>query len=234
ARSEEYSILSADYSQVELRLMAALSGDPALIAAFRERRDIHAETAARLYGVPRAEVTPDMRRAAKTVNFGIIYGISAFGLSQRLDCSRSEASALIESYFAQFPKVRECMERLTAEARERGYAVTLCGRRRLLPDLNAANFNLRQAAERTAINTPIQGSAADMIKLAMVRVAELLRGRRSKLIMQIHDELLIDLHREERDLIPAVVQAMQQALPLPNGVPLEVEAQDAPNWLEAH
>ncbi|MGN0869022.1 MAG: DNA polymerase I [Akkermansia sp.] len=234
ARSGEYSILSADYSQVELRLMAALSGDPALIAAFRERRDIHAETAARLYGVPREEVTPDMRRAAKTVNFGIIYGISAFGLSQRLDCSRSEAAALIESYFAQFPRVKECMERLTDEARERGYAVTLCGRRRLLPDLNAANFNLRQAAERTAINTPIQGSAADMIKLAMVRVAELLRGRRSKLIMQIHDELLIDLHREERDLIPAVVQAMQQALPLPNGVPLEVEAQDAPNWLDAH
>ncbi|MGN0864728.1 MAG: DNA polymerase I [Akkermansia sp.] len=235
ARSGEFSILSADYSQVELRLMAALSADPALIAAFRERRDIHAETAARLYGVPREEVTPDMRRAAKTVNFGIIYGISAFGLSQRLDCPRSEAAALIESYFAQFPKVKECMERLTAEARERGYAETLCGRRRLLPDLNAANFNLRQAAERTAINTPIQGSAADMIKLAMVRVVELLRGRRSKLIMQIHDELLIDLHREERDeLIPAVVQAMQQALPLPNGVPLEVEAQDAPNWLEAH
>ena len=235
ARSGEFSILSADYSQVELRLMAALSADPALIAAFRERRDIHAETAARLYGVPREEVTPDMRRAAKTVNFGIIYGISAFGLSQRLDCPRNEAAALIESYFAQFPKVKECMERLTAEARERGYAETLCGRRRLLPDLNAANFNLRQAAERTAINTPIQGSAADMIKLAMVRVAELLRGRRSKLIMQIHDELLIDLHREERDeLIPAVVQAMQQALPLPNGVPLEVEAQDAPNWLDAH
>ena len=234
AQDAHHSILSADYSQVELRLMAALSNDSSMIEAFREHRDIHAETAARIYGVPREEVTPDMRRAAKTVNFGIIYGISAFGLSQRLDCSRGEAAALIESYFTQFPGVKACMDKLVDEARERGYAETLCGRRRLLPDLNAANFNLRQAAERTAINTPIQGSAADMIKIAMVRVAELLRGRRSRLIMQIHDELLIDLHEEEHDLIPAVIAAMESALPLPNGVPLEVEANTAPNWLEAH
>ena len=234
AQDAHHSILSADYSQVELRLMAALSNDPSMIAAFREHRDIHAETAARIYGVPREEVTPDMRRAAKTVNFGIIYGISAFGLSQRLDCPRGEAAALIESYFEQFPGVKSCMDKLVEEARERGYAETLCGRRRLLPDLNAANFNLRQAAERTAINTPIQGSAADMIKIAMVRVAELLRGRKSRLIMQIHDELLIDLHEDEHDLIPAVIAAMESALPLPNGVPLEVEANTAPNWLEAH
>ncbi len=234
ARDAEHSILSADYSQVELRIMAALSGDPAMIAAFREGHDIHAETAAKLYGVPREEVSAPMRRAAKTVNFGIIYGISAFGLSQRLDCPRGEAAALIESYFTQFPGVRDFMDRLVQEAREKGYAETLCGRRRALPDLEAANFNLRAAAERTAINTPIQGSAADMIKIAMIRVAELLRGKRSKLIMQIHDELLIDLHESESELIPAICEAMKNALPLPHGVPLEVEANSAPNWLEAH
>ena len=235
ARGEGYTLLSADYSQVELRIMAALSGDPALVSAFEHKRDIHAETAARIYGVAREEVTADMRRAAKTVNFGIIYGISAFGLSQRLSCSRTEAAALIENYFTQFPKVKECMDRLISQAREQGYAETLCGRRRALPDLASSNFNLRSAAERTAINTPIQGTAADMIKLAMVRVAELLRGRRSRMIMQIHDELLFDLHEEEKDeLIPAITEAMQHALPLPNGVPLEVEANCAANWLDAH
>lgn len=234
ARSEEYSILSADYSQVELRLMAALSADPAMIAAFTEGRDIHAETAARIYGVEREDVTPNMRRAAKTVNFGIIYGISAFGLSQRLDCPRGEAAALIESYFTQFPGVKSCMDSLIATAREKGYAETLCGRRRRLPDLGSSNFNLRAAAERNAINTPIQGSAADMIKIAMVRVHNLLRGRKSRLIMQIHDELLFDLHRDELDLIPQIIATMQAALPLPHGVPLEVEANHAPNWLEAH
>lgn len=235
ARDERHTLLSADYSQVELRLMAALSGDASMIEAFRERRDIHAETAARIYGIPRDEVTPSMRRAAKTVNFGIIYGISAFGLSQRLDCPRSEAASLIDSYFTQFPDVRLYMDRLISEAREKGYAETLCGRRRNLPDLSSSNFNLRAAAERTAINTPIQGSAADMIKLAMVRVAELLRNRRSRIIMQIHDELLIDLHQEEAtELSPLICRTMQQALPLPNGVPLEVDARTASNWLDAH
>ena len=234
ARDEDFSILSADYSQVELRLMAALSADPSMIAAFTEGRDIHAETAARIYNVPREEVTADMRRAAKTVNFGIIYGISAFGLSQRLDCPRGEAAALIESYFTQFPGVKTCMDKLVEDARAKGYAETLCGRRRRLPDLTSSNFNLRAAAERTAINTPIQGSAADMIKIAMVRVHELLKGRRTRLIMQIHDELLFDLHRDEHDLIPEIISTMQSALPLPHGVPLEVEANHAPNWLEAH
>ncbi len=234
ARDARHLILSADYSQVELRLMAALSADPGMIAAFTSGRDIHAETAARIYGVPHDEVTADMRRKAKTVNFGIIYGISAFGLSQRLDCPRSEAAGLIESYFTQFPGVKDCMDKLVTQARERGYAETLCGRRRKLPDLNSANFNLRAAAERTAINTPIQGSAADMIKIAMVRVAELLQGKRSRLIMQIHDELLIDLHEDEHDLIPQITETMCSALPLPHGVPLEVEATTAPNWLDAH
>ena len=234
ARGPEFAILSADYSQVELRLMAALSGDPSMIAAFTEGRDIHAETAAKIYGVAREEVTADMRRAAKTVNFGIIYGISSFGLSQRLDCTRTEAATLIDSYFAQFPGVKTCMEQLVEDARSKGYAETLCGRRRYLPDLNGRNFNLRAAAERTAINTPIQGTAADMIKIAMVRVHKLLQGRRSRLIMQIHDELLIDLHQDEHDLIPAIIDTMRNALPLPNGVPLEVEANHAPNWLDAH
>ncbi len=234
AKDAKHSILSADYSQVELRLMAALSGDPAMIEAFRNGHDIHAETAAKLYDIPREAVTADMRRAAKTVNFGIIYGISAFGLSQRLDCSRTEAAALIDSYFAQFPKVKDYMDSLVSDAREKGYAETLCGRRRNLPDLTAANFNLRAAAERTAINTPIQGTAADMIKLAMIRVAELLKGSKSQLIMQIHDELLVDLHESEHELIPAICEAMRNALPLPHGVPLDVEANTASNWLDAH
>ena len=233
-RNEHYAILSADYSQVELRIMAALSGDPHLIEAFQSGRDIHTETAARVFHIDRQDVTPDMRRAAKTVNFGIIYGISAFGLSQRLTCSRTEAAQLIDSYFSEFPQVKTCMDELITTATHNGYAETLCGRRRLLPDLASANGNLRTAAERTAINTPIQGTAADMIKLAMIRVHNLLEGKRSRLIMQIHDELLIDLHESEHDIIPSVIAAMQGALPLPNGVPLAVDANTGRNWLEAH
>ena len=206
-----------------------------MIAAFRDGRDIHTETAARLFSCEPDEVTSDMRRQSKTVNFGIIYGISAFGLSQRLDCARYYAAELIENYFAQFPGVKRYMDSLIDEARSMGYSETLCGRRRMLPDLNSANFNLRAAAERTAINTPIQGSAADMIKLAMLRVQELLRGRKTRLIMQVHDELLFDLHKDERDeLMPLIVTAMRDAMPLPHGVPLEVEARDAANWLDAH
>lgn len=156
-----------------------------------------------------------MRRAAKTVNFGIIYGISAFGLSQRLNCPRGEAAALIESYFTQFPGVKAYMDKLVSTATEKGYAETLCGRRRYLPDLRSANANLRSAAERTAINTPIQGSAADMIKIAMVRVANLLKGRKSRMIMQIHDELLIDLHEDETELVEQIKHTMRNALPCP-------------------
>ena len=234
-RDDNYRILSADYSQVELRVMAALCGDPAFVSAFRSGRDIHAETAALLYGVPREEVTADMRRKAKTVNFGIIYGISSFGLSQRLDCTRGEAAALIENYFAQFPGVKSYMDRLVIDARERGYAETMAGRRRYLPDLENRNFNLRAAAERTAINTPIQGTAADIIKLAMVRVARLLKGCKSRLIMQIHDELLVDLHRDEAEELPALIcREMTDAFSLPNGVPLLVESNVADNWLDAH
>ena len=232
--SEEYTMLSADYSQIELRIMAALSGDPAMCGAFREGRDIHTETAARVYGIPRDQVDAVMRRAAKTVNFGIIYGISAFGLSQRLGCPRGEAATLIENYFTQFPVVKSFMEDLVHKAEQAGYAETLLGRRRMIPEINSANKTIKSAAERTAINTPIQGTAADMIKIAMIHVDKLLKGTRSRLILQIHDELLVDLHRDELDLIPKIEEAMVSALPLPNGVPILVEARTGGNWLEAH
>lgn len=232
--SDAYTMLSADYSQIELRIMAAMSGDPALCEAFREGRDIHTETSSRVYGISRDEVDSTMRRAAKTVNFGIIYGISAFGLSQRLGCSRSEAATLIENYFIQFPGVRSFMDSLSRKAEQAGYAETLLGRRRIIPDINSANKTIKSAAERTAINMPIQGTAADMIKIAMIRVAALLEGSRSRLILQIHDELLVDLHQEERDLVPKIEEAMVNALPLPNGVPILVEARTGANWLEAH
>ncbi|XBD73084.1 DNA polymerase [Akkermansia massiliensis] len=232
--SGEYTMLSADYSQIELRIMAALSGDPAMCEAFREGRDIHTETAARVYGIPRDQVDAVMRRAAKTVNFGIIYGISAFGLSQRLGCPRSEAATLIENYFIQFPVVKSFMEDLVHKAEQAGYAETLLGRRRMIPEINSANKTIKSAAERTAINTPIQGTAADMIKIAMIHVDKLLEGTRSRLILQIHDELLVDLHKDETELIPKIEEAMVGALPLPNGVPILVEARTGNNWLEAH
>lgn len=235
-RSPEYTLLSADYSQIELRVMAALSGDKALISAFKTARDIHTETAALLYGVPSDQVTPDMRRAAKTVNFGIIYGISPFGLSQRLGIPRGKAAEIIDSYFTQFPGVKSYMDALITQARENGYVSTLNNRRRSLPDINSANGNIRQGAERMAINTPIQGTAADMIKIAMIRVHDLLERRqaKSRLILQIHDELLFDLHKEEHDLIAEITDIMQNALPLPNDVPILVEANTGKNWLDAH
>lgn len=232
--NDRFTLLSADYSQVELRIMASLSGDPHLIEAFCENRDIHTETAARVFHINRDQVDRTMRRAAKTVNFGIIYGISAFGLSERLGCSRGEATQLIENYFKEFSGVKSYMESLTEQASRLGYAETLYGRRRYLPDLHSANHNLRMAAERTAINTPIQGTAADMIKLAMVRVNALLKGRTSRMIMQIHDELLIELAHGEEELTHQVTEAMLHALPLPNGVPLSVEANTGANWLAAH
>ncbi len=231
---DEHLILSADYSQIELRIMAALSGDEAMCEAFREGRDIHTETAAKVYGVPREEVDATMRRAAKMVNFGIIYGISAFGLSQRLGCSRTEATALIDNYFTQFPGIKTYMESLAQRAEQTGYAETLLGRRRHIPEINSTNKTIKSAAERTAINTPIQGTAADMIKIAMIKVAELLKNTRSRLILQIHDELLIDLHQDEMHLIEKIEEAMTTALALPHGVPVPVESGTGANWLEAH
>lgn len=233
-RSEDYLILSADYSQIELRIMAALSGDPGMIEAFKGHRDIHTETASRVYGIPREEVDNNMRRAAKMVNFGIIYGISPFGLSQRLGCPRAEAAMLIDNYFTQFPGIKEYMERLIKDADSTGYALTMCGRKRQLPDIHSANKNIRSSAERTAINTPIQGSAAEMIKIAMIQVHRLLQPTRSRLILQIHDELLIDLHKEDLHLVAPIVETMSKALPLPHDVPVLVEAQTGRNWLDAH
>jgi len=233
----DFTLLSCDYSQIELRVMAALSGDKSMIEAFRQGLDIHTATAAKVYGVTELEVTRAMRGTAKMVNFGIIYGISAFGLSQRLGIPRAEAAAVIDAYFREYPAIKEFMERTIAEAREKGYVETLTGRRRFLPDLISGNQNVRGNAERAAINTPIQGTAADMIKLAMIRVAELLREKpyRSRMLLQVHDELVFDLAADEKDeLVPKILDAMKHALPMPGNVPIEVEAGTGPNWLAAH
>ncbi len=232
-----WALLSADYSQIELRILAAMSGEPAMIEAFRRGADIHAATAARVFGVAPEAVTTEQRRRAKMVNFGIAYGISAFGLAQRLGIPRAEAAALIEHYFASYPGIRGYIERTLATARERGYVETLTGRRRVLRDINSANATVRGAAERNAINTPIQGTAADMIKLAMGRIhAELeRRGLRSRMVLQVHDELLFDLCEPEAGEVKALVaEAMRRALPLPHEVPVEVGLGVGPNWLEAH
>ncbi|HRQ88625.1 MAG TPA: DNA polymerase, partial [Bacteroidia bacterium] len=236
-RSDEFAILSADYSQIELRVMASLCADPAMIEAFRSGADIHLATAARVFGVPLDSVDSGMRRTAKMVNFGIIYGISAFGLSQRLngELSRSESQNVIDEYFRQYPGVKRYQDETIEQARRDGYVETLTGRRRHLRDINSKNGMIRSAAERTAINTPIQGTAADMIKIAMVRVAEMLDagGYRTRMLLQVHDELVFDLHREERDeVVPRIEEAMKNALPL--DVPIMVESGIGENWLEAH
>jgi DNA polymerase I len=234
---EGFTLLSCDYSQIELRVMAALSKDATMIEAFHNGTDIHTITAAKVFVVDPDNVTSDMRRTAKMVNFGIIYGISAFGLSQRLAIPRTEAAAIIDSYFREYPAIREFMDRTVNEARESGYVQTIAGRRRYFPDLKSGNQNLRSNAERAAINTPIQGTAADMIKLAMIRVDVFLRERpyQTRMLLQVHDELVFDLALDEQDeLVPQILEAMKTALPLPNGVPIEVESGTGPNWLVAH
>ena len=235
ARDERHVIVSADYSQIELRLMAAFSGDKAMLQAFRDGEDIHRDTASRVYDVMPAFVTPEQRSKCKMVNFGIIYGISAFGLSQRLKIPRKEASSLIETYFKLYPKVREYMDASIAKAREKGYAETFLGRRRTLRDIDSRNATARQAAERDAINTPIQGSAADLIKVAMVKVDRALRAAamRSRMVLQIHDELLFDAPREEVDALCEIVRR-EMGGALDFGVPLEVGIGIADNWLDAH
>ena len=232
---EGHVLLSADYSQVELRLMAHLSGDESLIEAFRNGDDIHAATAARLFGKSLGEVTPEERRRAKTANFGIIYGISAFGLSQRLEIPRAEAKALIDGYFASYPKVREYMERAAESARTEGYVTTLFGRRRYLPDIGSRNAVARALAERNAINAPIQGSAADIMKIAMIAIARRFReeGLRSKMILQVHDEIIVDTVAEEQAAVAAAVrECMESAARL--SVPLTADCGFGKNWLEAH
>ncbi len=227
--------LSADYSQIELRVMAHLSGDEHMIAAFREGRDIHAATAAKVYKESIENVSRDQRTKAKRANFGIIYGISVFGLSERLNISRDEAKQLIDGYFATFPRVHEYMEEAKQQARQQGYAETLFHRRRYLPDINSGNATVRGLAERNAINAPIQGTAADIIKVAMIRIFERFRreGIRSKMILQVHDELNFSVLPEEKELVEhIVVEEMQNACPL--HVPLIADAGWGSNWLEAH
>jgi DNA polymerase-1 len=232
-----FTLLSCDYSQIELRVMAALACDSTMISAFQDGADIHTITAAKVHGVSPEEVTRGMRSGAKMVNFGIIYGISSFGLSQRLAIPRTEAAEMIDAYFREYPAIKEFMDRTISESRQKGYAETLSGRRRYYPDLNSTNAGLRQNAERAAINMPIQGTAADMIKLAMIRIDVLLRQRpyQTKMLLQVHDELVFDLHpEEEAELVPKILHLMETALPLPHGVPILVEKGVGQNWLAAH
>jgi DNA polymerase-1 len=225
--------LSADYSQIELRLMAHFSQDEHLLAAFRNGQDIHAATAAKIFGIPIDQVSKDQRRQAKTANFGIIYGISAFGLAQQLDCSRSEAKQLIDDYFAAFPRVIEYIESQKELARQKGYAETLFGRKRYLPDIHSHNATVRSFAERNAVNAPIQGTAADIIKIAMVSIHRRLKELNAQMIMQVHDELNFNVPAAEVDRVrEIVVSEMQNAVHL--SVPLIAECGVGKNWLEAH
>ena len=235
ARDANHCLLSADYSQIELRIMASVSGDPHMMQAFADGLDIHAATAARVYGINPSEVDEHLRRKAKTVNFGIIYGISAFGLSQRLGIPRQEAADLINQYFAAYPGIKDYMHETIASARSRGYVETLMGRRRYIRDIQSANANLRGFAERNAINAPIQGSAADMIKMAMIRIhREMQRAQfRSRMILQVHDELVFDVYRPELEAVRSiVVRERVEALPL--NVPVAVDTGVGDHWLEAH
>ena len=235
ARDVNHALVSADYSQIELRLMAAFSGDAAMLAAFRNGEDIHRDTASRVYDIMPAFVTPEQRAKCKMVNFGIIYGISPFGLSQRLGVSRKEAADLIETYFRLYPKVREYMDRAIADARAKGYATTILGRRRTLRDISSRNATVRQAAERDAINTPIQGSAADLIKIAMVKVDRAMKAERlrAKMVLQIHDELVFDTPLDEVERLKEIVRReMTGAIDF--GVPLDVGIGVGYNWLDAH
>lgn len=235
ARDKDHVLLSADYSQIELRIVASISGDPNMCAAFREGKDIHTATAARVYGIGEEEVTKEMRYKAKSVNFGIIYGQGAFGLAENLNIPRSEAKEIIDNYKKEFPGIQKYMDNMINFAREHGYVQTIRGRRRYLRDINSANAVVRGFAERNAINAPIQGSAADMIKLAMIRVHHALQksGLRTKLLLQVHDELIFDVPREEAEKVkPVIEEAMRNALPL--DVPVEVGMGTGENWLDAH
>lgn len=228
-------IVSADYSQIELRIMAHLSQDKHLVEAFRNGIDIHSATAEKIFGVAHEEVTPDQRRVAKTANFGIMYGISSFGLAQRLGISRTEAKKLIDDYFAAFPAIRAFIDDTVAAARENGYVETLFGRRRYLPDINSKNATVRALAERNAVNAPIQGTAADIIKMAMINVDRKLTevSLKSKMVLQIHDELLFDVPEgETQTLMKVVKDCMENVMEL--SVPLTVECNYGKNWLEAH
>lgn len=234
-RNEDYKIFSADYSQIELRIIAAFAGDESMIDAFKNGRDIHSTTASKVFKVPMEEMTPEVRRKAKEVNFGLIYGISAFGLAQNIGISRTEAAEIIDSYFTEFPSIKKYMDDSVNKAKELEYVETILGRRRYLRDINSRNATVRGYAERNAINAPIQGSAADMIKVAMINVHQWMKKEklRSKMIMQVHDELVFDAHLDELELLKTKVEEfMKTAIPL--DVPMEVGMGVGENWLEAH
>lgn len=235
SRGDDYLFMSADYSQIELRIAASFAKDEVMIEAFRNKRDIHTTTAAKVFKVPLEQVTSDMRRKAKEVNFGILYGSTAFGLAQNLGISRTEASEIIDSYFTEFPAIKRYMDDSINMAREKEYVETILGRRRYLRDINSRNITTRGFAERNAINAPIQGSAADIIKIAMVNIHQWLEKKKlkTKMIMQVHDELVFDLHKDEADVVKEnVIALMKHAVHL--AVPMEVEVGIATNWLEAH
>ena len=232
---EEHLIFAADYSQIELRIIAALSGDEHMMDAFNKGEDIHAATAAKVFGVDISDVDRDMRSQAKAVNFGIIYGQSAFGLAENLNIKRSEARDLIDNYFREYPGIKTYMDESVEKARKNGFVETIMGRRRFLPDINSRNATVRGFAERNAINAPIQGSAADVIKIAMVDIQNQMisDNYRSKMVLQVHDELVFDMHKdEEKKLSKMVKDKMENAVKMK--VHLLVESEAAENWLEAH
>ena len=236
-RDKDHVLISADYSQIELRIVAAISGDVNMCEAFTTGKDIHTATAAKVFNVDEKEVTKEMRYKAKSVNFGIIYGQGAFGLAENLGISRTEAKEIIDNYKKQFPNIQKYMDDTINFAKENGYVETLMGRKRWLKDINSANFTVRGFAERNAINSPIQGSAADMIKMAMIKIHEEFNKQnfKSKMLLQVHDELVFDAHRSEIEIIkPVILNCMQTALALPNGVPTDAEIGMGENWLEAH
>ena len=231
---EGWVLLDADYSQIELRLMAHFSGDEAMLSAFRTGQDVHARTASEIFDVPLEEVDATLRSNAKAVNFGIIYGISGFGLARNTGVTQQEAKSFISRYFAKYPGVKRFMDTAVADGQENGYALTLMGRRRYLPELTAGNAMVREFGKRAAMNTPVQGTAADIIKLAMVRVAEALRREklRSRLILQVHDELLLECPPEEVEIAARILQeAMEGVMTL--SVPLSAEVHQGVNWAEA-
>ena len=235
ARDENYTLVSADYSQIELRIIAALSGEPNMIKSFQNGEDIHASTAAKVFNVPLEAVTREQRSHAKTVNFGIIYGVSAFGLSNQTSLTRSESKELIDAYYQTYPRLKAYIQEQMESAREHGYVQTVLGRRRYLKDINSANAVVRGAAERNAVNAPIQGSAADIIKIAMINIHKRLIAEnwKSKMLLQVHDELVFDVHNSELERIqPMIKHEMEEAFKL--DVPLEVELGHGKDWLQAH
>ena len=236
-RTPDRILVSADYSQIELRIVAAISGDLNMCEAFKQGKDIHTATAAKVYNIAEADVTKEMRYKAKSVNFGIIYGQGAFGLAENLGIPRAEAKEIIDNYKKEFVGITSYMDETVKFAQTHGYVQTLMGRKRWLKDINSSNFTVRGFAERNAVNSPIQGTAADMIKLAMITIHEKMKsaGMVSKMILQVHDELVFDVVQDELEALkPLILESMKLALPLPNDVPVEAELGAGENWLVAH